>query len=91
MLIGTGFIIVLLFQEKYLEVIPLVPLVYGLSLISAAKHTNNIVKPLGYLQVIAGLLCIQFSDNIFWCFTIGFGLVHLIYGSVIYFKYDNKN
>lgn len=89
--IGTGFIIILLFQEKYLEAIPLVPLVYGLSLISAAKHTNNIVKPLGIIQIISSFLCLTFIEYSFWFYLFGFGVTHLINGLIIYYKYDKNN
>ncbi len=88
LVIGTCFIIILAFQEKFEQLLPLVPLFYGLSLIHAAKHTKNIVKPLGVIQILIALLCVLFIEQSFWLYVIGFGLVHLINGLIIYFKYD---
>lgn len=91
LLLGTIYIFVLIFQEKYLAAIPLVPLVYGLSLIHAAKHTSNVVMPLGITQVITAFLCVLFIEYSFWFYVIGFGAIHLINGLIIYFKYDKNN
>ena len=89
-IIGSSFILILIFQEKYVEVIPLVPLVYGLSLIHAAKHTSNILKPLGIIHIIIAFLCLLNIENSFWYYTLGFGVTHFINGLIIYFKYDKK-
>ncbi|TVZ56944.1 hypothetical protein OD91_2248 [Lutibacter sp. Hel_I_33_5] len=88
--IGLVFISILLLKNQYKEAIPLLPLFYGLSLLHAAKHTNNIVKPLGILQIVIGLLCALIPKFSFWFLVIGFGIIHIIYGAVIYFKYDKK-
>lgn len=88
MVIGICFITILVFQEQFIQIIPLVPLIYGLSLIHAAKHTKNIVKPLGIIQVLIALLCVLFIEQSFWLYVFGFGIVHLINGLIIYIKYD---
>ena len=87
---GSVYILILAFQEKSMEMIPLVPLVYGLSLIHAAKHTKNILKPLGIVQVIIAFLCLLFIEFSFWFYAFGFGLTHVINGLIIYYKYDKK-
>ncbi|KGL62798.1 hypothetical protein [Polaribacter sp. Hel1_85] len=88
--IGGVYIIINLFQENYTHLIPLILLFYGLALINASKHTSNIVKPLGIIEVIFGLICALFPSYSFWFWVIGFGIVHVVYGSIIYFKYDKK-
>lgn len=88
--IGLIYIAINLFQENYTHLIALLLLFYGLALINASKYTSNIVKPLGIIEVIFGLLCALFPKYSFWVWVIGFGLVHIIYGSIIYFKYDKK-
>ena len=85
LIIGICFISILAFQEKFTQIIPLVPLIYGLSLIHAAKHTKNIVKPLGIIQVLIALLCVLFIEQSFWLYVLGFGVVHLLNGLIIYF------
>jgi len=88
LIIGICFITILAFQENFTQIIPLVPLIYGLSLIHAAKHTKNIVKPLGITQILIALLCVLYIEQSFWLYVFGFGVVHLINGLIIYFKYD---
>jgi formate/nitrite transporter FocA (FNT family) len=87
---GLIFIIILFFQENYTHLISLLLLFYGISLINCERNTSNIIKPLGVLQIISGVLCAIYYQYSFWFFTIGFGVVHLIYGIFIYFKYDKK-
>ena len=88
--IGGVYIIINLLQENYTHLIALILLFYGLALINASKHTNNIVKPLGIIEVVFGLFCALFPKYSFWGWVFGFGVVHIIYGSIIYFKYDKK-
>ncbi|MCX2574827.1 hypothetical protein [Pedobacter sandarakinus] len=61
---------------------------YGLALINASKYTFSDIKYLGYLEVILGLACMFFIGYglMFWAF--GFGVLHIIYGLLMYFKYE---
>ena len=63
---------------------------YGLALINASKYTLSMVKYLGMIEVILGLLAMFFFGNgiLFW--ILGFGVLHIIYGTLIYFKLDRK-
>ncbi len=88
--IGGIYIIINLLQGNYTHLIALILLFYGLALINASKYTNNIVKPLGIIEVVFGLFCAIFPEYSFWFWVFGFGFVHIIYGSIIYFKYDKK-
>ena len=88
--IGAIYIVINIFHENYDQLLALLLLFYGLALINASKHTSNIVKPLGIIEVFFGLICALFPRYSFWFWVVGFGFVHLIYGSIIYFKYDKK-
>jgi magnesium-transporting ATPase (P-type) len=88
--IGVLYIAILYFKEEYTYIIALLLLFYGLGLINASKYTTNIVKPLGVIEVIIGLLCIIYPQQSFWFWVVGFGIVHVIYGGLIYYKYDKK-
>lgn len=63
---------------------------YGLGLINASKYTFEEVHYLGIIEVVLGLLAAIFLHKglIFW--TIGFGVCHIIYGIILYKKYDRK-
>lgn len=64
---------------------------YGLALISAGARTYRDVKMLGACEIILGLLAAIFIRNglIFW--AIGFGALHIIYGAIMYWRYDRKS
>jgi hypothetical protein len=59
-----------------------------LSLLNASKYTLNDIRYLGISEIILGLIC-GFNTGyglLFW--SIGFGVLHIIYGTVMYFKYE---
>jgi hypothetical protein len=87
---GGLFIIALLINHAhtYAIIAPSCLIFYGLSLINASKYTFSDIRYLGFLEVILGLVCMFFAGYglIFWAF--GFGILHIIYGLVMYFKYE---
>lgn len=85
---GGLFILILLFREEYELIISTSLIFYGLSLISASQYTFSDVKWLGICQIILGLMAtlIPASGLLFW--IIGFGLMHIIYGTLMHFKYN---
>ena len=86
----TGGILVLIFISRgyYGIVSPCCLIFYGLSLISASNFTFSDVKYLGLLEIALGLIaaCLPGYGLLFW--AIGFGVLHIIYGSMMYLKYD---
>jgi uncharacterized membrane protein HdeD (DUF308 family) len=48
------------------------------------------IRYLGITMIILGLISIEFPGYglLFW--ALGFGICHIVYGSVMYFKYDSK-
>lgn len=87
---GGLFIIALLFNYPNPGglIAPSCLIFYGLALINASKYTLTDIRFLGYLEVILGITCMFFMDNglLFW--AVGFGILHIIYGLVMYFKYE---
>ncbi len=85
---GGLFILILLYRGYYGIIAPACLLFYGLALVSGSHYTYPDVKWLGICEVILGLLAALMPGYglIFW--TIGFGLLHILYGSVMHFKYD---
>lgn len=63
-------------------------LFYGLALVSASRFTLGEIKYLGYLQLITGSISLFFpgSGLYFWAF--GFGILHIFYGIVMWWKYE---
>lgn len=87
---GGIFALLLLLKHEYLLIAPITLIFYGLGCISASNNTFRDVKYLGITLVILGLIATYFSGYglLFW--TLGFGVCHIIYGSVMYFKYDRN-
>ena len=85
---GGLFILVLLIRGEYSIIVPATLIFYGLSLVSGSHYTFTDVKWLGFFQISLGLLAALMPGYglILWMF--GFGILHIIYGSIMHFKYD---
>ena len=88
--LSTGAIVCLIMIQKGLiiYVAPLTLLFYGLSCVHASKYTIGGVRYLGITIILIGLIATDFTGYglLFW--AIGFGLCHIIYGALMYFKYE---
>ncbi len=88
-LVTGGLLILILLSRGLYEIISPVSLIfYGLAIVAASHYTYTDVKWLGIFEVILGLIAAWFPGYglIFW--TIGFGVLHIIYGTIMHFKYD---
>ncbi len=87
---GGLFCLVLLFHGIIGLVAPVTLIFYGLALINASKYTFNDIRYLGLCEIVLGLLASYFIGYglLFW--AVGFGVLHIIYGALMYFKYERK-
>jgi len=87
---GGLLILIFIYQKQIVYISSLTLIFYGLALVNASKFTISDIKYLGYLEIFTGLIATFFLGYglIFW--TIGFGLLHIIYGILMYYKYDKK-
>lgn len=85
---GGLFIIILLLKADYQLIASACLIFYGLSLISASQYTFSDVKWLGLCQIALGLLAALMPESGLWFWAFGFGFLHIIYGSVMHFKYN---
>ncbi len=85
---GGIFCMALMKHELFGLLAPTTLVFYGLSLVSAAKYTFPLIKHLGLIEIILGLVSLFFIGYglLFWMF--GFGILHIIYGLLMYFKFD---
>ena len=90
LLAGGIYIIIILNNQKYGQTGALMLLFYGLALLNASKYTLGDIKYLGYTQIVLGLISALYPGYGFWFWVIGFGFMHIIYGAIMYFKYDKK-
>ncbi|MFT3739303.1 MAG: hypothetical protein QM786_11135 [Breznakibacter sp.] len=87
---GGLFCIILLLQGYGKLLASSMLIFYGLALLNAAKYSKHDIRSLAYAQVVLGLLGAVLLDYGLFIWTIGFGMVHIIYGTVMYFKYDRR-
>lgn len=90
LLVGGLFIIAMLWntENTYGLVAPACLVFYGLSLINASKYTLSDIRFLGICETILGIIAV-FNIGYglyFWAF--GFGILHIFYGLIMYFKYE---
>ncbi|SNZ01869.1 hypothetical protein [Flagellimonas pacifica] len=83
---GGIYILIKLNSQHYGLTGSLMLIFYGLALVNASKYTIGNIKYLGYAEIIIGLICAAFPGYGFWFWILGFGLLHIIYGSLMYFK-----
>ena len=90
--LSTGGIFILFLIEKEILglVAPLTLIFYGLACVNASKYTLGDVRYLGISMILLGLLSTWFLGYglLFW--ALGFGVCHILYGSIMYYKYDRK-
>jgi hypothetical protein len=87
---GGVFCLILLKQGIVSMIAPTTLIFYGLALVNASKYTLNDIRYLGFCQIVLGLLnayWISFGNGLlFW--TVGFGLLHIVYGIYLHYKYE---
>ena len=85
---GGIFILTLLTQGEAALAVPACLIFYGLALINASPNVYEEVRYLGYSEITLGLIAAWCTDYalIFW--ALGFGVLHILYGAMMYKKYD---
>ena len=85
---GAIFALHFLFNGHESYVAPVFLTFYGLALINGSKYTVSDIRYLGLLEVILGCISLMMPGNglIFW--AVGFGVLHILYGIIMWNKYD---
>lgn len=87
-MIGGFVILKLVDLEMYSLVAAVSLLFYGLGLVNGSKFTLGEVRFLGYGQLLLGLFDLAVPGYSLWCWAIGFGVLHIIYGILMWLRYD---
>ncbi|WP_316809808.1 hypothetical protein [Pedobacter heparinus] len=87
---GGLFIIALLLvhPNTYGLIAPSCLVFYGLALINASKYTYTDIRFLGFCEVILGLIAMFNIGYGLYFWAAGFGFLHILYGMIMYFKYE---
>lgn len=90
MVIGGLICFIFIFKGLSYLILPFMLIFYGISLIYAGARTYRDIKILGTCEVVLGLIAIIFTEYSLLFWAIGFGVLHIVYGIVMYYKYDMK-
>lgn len=85
---GGVFCIGLISHADWEYVAPTMLTFYGLALVNASKYTRNDVRSLGMAELVLGMISLSALQYglLFW--ALGFGLLHIAYGTYMYLKYE---
>jgi hypothetical protein len=85
---GGLFSFALIHESTFQLIAPTTLIFYGLGLVNASHFTLKEIRNLGFGQLILGTFAAFFPDFGLVCWALGFGVLHVIYGSMMYYRYD---
>ena len=91
LLTGGCFVLIVLLLNKNTLIAPGCLIFYGLALTAASQYTFGDVKWLGLSDIALGLIALLFPYYGLLIWALGFGVLHILYGTIMYFKYDREN
>jgi hypothetical protein len=87
---GGIFTLGLLKYDEWRFVAPATLIFYGLALVNASKYTFGDVRYLGFLEILLGLINMWYIGYGLYFWGVGFGVLHIIYGLIMWWKYEQK-
>ena len=85
---GGIFCAVLIYHDLLYLVAPVMLIFYGCALLNASKYTLSDIRYLGICEIILGLVASFFVGYGLLAWTLGFGVLHIVYGALVYYKYE---
>jgi general stress protein CsbA len=87
---GGLFILAMLQYNAWHFVAPASLVFYGLALVNGSKYTLSDIRYLGFMEILVGLVSTQYLGYGLYFWAIGFGVLHIIYGFVMWWKYERN-
>ncbi len=91
MIVGGIFLFKMMEFGNYGLIAPGCLIFYSLALVNASKYTLGEVRYLGYCQLLVGIINCWFVGYGLYFWAVGFGVLHIIYGIVMWYKYERIN
>jgi len=85
---GGLFILILISNGYYGMVSPVCMLFYGLALVAGSHYTYGDIRILGICEIVIGLFGALFQGYGLLCWAFGFGVMHILYGIIMFYKYE---
>ena len=85
---GGLFCFILAYHGDFALIAPCTLIFYGLALVNGSRYTLNEIRYLGITEIALGLIS-SFKIGyglLFW--AIGFGVLHIIYGALMWYRYE---
>lgn len=90
LVVGGVYILKLMSIAAFGLIAPGCLIFYGLALVNASKYTLGEVRYLGYCQLALGLINILYVGYGLYFWALGFGVLHIIYGIAMWWRYERK-
>jgi hypothetical protein len=87
---GGLFCLAMLFHGSIGYLAPATLVFYGLALVNGSKYTLDDVYYLGLTEIGLGIVAMFLLRYGLEFWVIGFGFLHIVYGAMMYFKYEKK-
>ncbi|MDB5283721.1 MAG: hypothetical protein JWO06_2796 [Bacteroidota bacterium] len=87
---GGLYCLILLNYGRFGLIAPTTLLFYGLALVNASKYTLDEIRWLGFSEIILGLIGCFFIGYGVTLWALGFGIMHIVYGLIMYVRYETK-
>ncbi len=88
---GGIFLLKLIDEGEFGLIAPGCLVFYGLSLVNASKYTLGEIRYLGYCQIVLGLMNLRYETYSLYFWAVGFGILHIVYGLVMWWKYERTD
>ena len=90
MLAGGAFIAGLIYNRLDVLVAPSCLIFYGMALLNASKYTFSDIRYLGIAEIGLGILNVFFLRRGLYFWAVGFGVLHILYGIIMWWKYERQ-
>jgi hypothetical protein len=87
---GGFFILAMLHHSEWRFIAPACLVFYGLALVNGSKYTVSDIRYLGFLEIVLGLINTQYIGYGLYFWALGFGILHIIYGFMMWWKYERN-
>ncbi len=88
LLAGGVFCIGLIYHGLFWLAFPATLIFYGLALLNGSRYTVRDVEYLGVSEVVLGLIAVFLTGYTLLTWAIGFGVLNIVYGVVMWVKYE---
>jgi hypothetical protein len=88
--VGGALCLIQMYHQVFIFIASTSLIFYGLALFTISRFTVRDIKVLACLEILLGIANAFFIYNglFFWC--LGFGVLHIVYGIILYYKYDKS-